>query len=202
MDEENHHVVFERSKLWARDCFCQVAMESISIFFILITIFRRLVIALRVFTETCLKLSQVWTQSIKVVKNFYSHILLIYLFIHTHIYMQFFPQIREKANRGAWRLMDLSSHWRITHNKGAISHYPTLKGFHGKIWPQLRGLPSLADRATTLGGVASWPPVMETRSYENERLYGQVGYLEGSSPTWVLPPSCKQFLRRATTQRL
>ena len=26
--------------------------------------------------------------------------------------------------------------------------YPTLKNLHGKIWPQLRGLPGLADRAT------------------------------------------------------
>ena len=160
-------------------------MESISIFFILITVFRRLLIALRVFTETCWKLSQVWTQLRS--WRIFSHILLIYLFIHTNIYMQFYPEI-EKANRGAWRLMDLSSQCRITHNKGAISHYPTLKCLHGKIWPQLRGLPSLADRATTLGGVASWPPVMETRSYENERLYGQAGYLAGSSPTWVPSP--------------
>ena len=30
--------------------------------------------------------------------------------------------------------------------------YPTLKRLHGKIWPRLRGLPGLADRATRRGG--------------------------------------------------
>ena len=30
--------------------------------------------------------------------------------------------------------------------------YPTLKRLHDKIWPRLRGLPGLADRATHLGG--------------------------------------------------
>ena len=30
--------------------------------------------------------------------------------------------------------------------------YPTLKRLHGKIWPRLRGLPGLADRANRLGG--------------------------------------------------
>ena len=30
--------------------------------------------------------------------------------------------------------------------------YPTLKRLHGKIWPRLRELPGLADRATCLGG--------------------------------------------------
>ena len=94
--------------------------------------------------------------------------------------------------------MDLSSQCRITRNRGALSHYPTLKRLDGKHWPQLKGLPSLADRATTLGGVASWPPVMETRSYENEILYGQKGYLAGSSPTWVPTPPCKQFLYKTS----
>jgi len=164
MDEEIYHVVFKRSNLQARVCFCQAAMESISIFFILITVFRRLLIALRVFTETCWKLSQVWTQLRSSRIFFLIFYLFIYLFIHTHIYMQFCPQI-EKANRGAWRLMDLSSQCRITHNHGCTFSLPHPETFTRQNLTQLRGLPSLADRATTLGGIASWPPVMETRSY-------------------------------------
>lgn len=172
-------------------------MESISIFFILITVFRRLLIALRVFTETCWKLSQAWTQ-LRSSRIFFSYFTRLVIYSHTCL-DAVLPQI-EKANRGAWRLMDLSSQCRITRNNGALSHYPTLKRLHGKHWPQLKGLPSLADRATTLGGVASWPPVMGTRSYENETLlYGQKGYRAGSSPIWVPTPPCKQFLRRATT---
>ena len=33
-----------------------------------------------------------------------------------------------------------------------VGRYPTLKRLHGKIWPRLRGLPGLADRATRLSG--------------------------------------------------
>ena len=40
-----------------------------------------------------------------------------------------------------------------------LAGYPTLKRLHGKILPQLRGLPGLANRAARL-----------------ERLYGQAGY--------------------------
>ena len=95
--------------------------------------------------------------------------------------------------------MDLSSQCRITHNHGCTFSSPHPKTFTWQNLTQPRGLPSLADRATTLGGVASWPPVMETRADEIERLYGQAGYLASSSPTWVPPPPRKQFLRRATT---
>ena len=33
-----------------------------------------------------------------------------------------------------------------------LGRLPHLKRLHGKIWPRLRGLPGLADRATRLGG--------------------------------------------------
>ena len=66
--------------------------------------------------------------------------------------------------------------------------YPTLKRLHGKIWPRLRGLPGLADRATRLGGsphLSCKRDQIKTRGGMDRRV---------TSPTWGPPPPCKQAL--------
>ena len=64
--------------------------------------------------------------------------------------------------------------------------YPTLKCLHGKIWPQLRGLPGLADRATlpTLNQI-------KIRKYMDWRVTPPKRV---TSPASGPPPQCKQAL--------
>ena len=64
--------------------------------------------------------------------------------------------------------------------------YPTLKSLHGKIWPQLRGLPGLADRATlpTLDQI-------KIRKYMDWRVTPPKRV---TSPASGPPPQCKQAL--------
>ena len=65
---------------------------------------------------------------------------------------------------------------------------PLLETLHGKIWPRLRGLPGLADRATRLGGsphLSCKRDPSKMRDYMDRRV---------TSPTWGPPTPCKQAL--------
>ena len=58
-----------------------------------------------------------------------------------------------------------------------------------KIWPRLKGLPGLADRATRLGGSPYWlckRNQIKTRDYMDRRV---------TPPTWGPPSPCKQVLK-------
>ena len=66
--------------------------------------------------------------------------------------------------------------------------YPTLTRLHGKLSPQLTGLPYLADRATHLSGSTHQSckrDQNEIRNYRDRRV---------TSPSWGPPPPCKQAL--------
>ena len=72
--------------------------------------------------------------------------------------------------------------------------YPTLKRLHGKIWPRLRGLPGLADRATRLGGshhLSCKRDQIKMRRYM-DRPFTPPRRI--TSPTRGPPPPCKQAL--------
>ena len=63
--------------------------------------------------------------------------------------------------------------------------YPTLTRLHGKLSPQLTGLPYLADRATHLSGsthLSCKRDQNEIRNYRDRRV---------TSPSWGPPPPCK-----------
>ena len=73
--------------------------------------------------------------------------------------------------------------------------YSTLKRLHGKMWPRLRGLPVLADRATRLGGsplVSCKRDQIKMREYMDWQVAPPTRV---TSPTWGPPPPCKQALR-------
>ena len=75
---------------------------------------------------------------------------------------------------------------RIGPRLGGLRH---LERLHGKIWPRLRGLPCLADRATRLGGsrhLSCKRDQIKMRDHVDRRV---------TSPTWGPPPPCKQALR-------
>ena len=67
--------------------------------------------------------------------------------------------------------------------------YLTLKRWHGKIWPPLRGLPGVADRATHLEGsphLSCKRDQIKMRDHTDRRV---------TMPTWGPPPPCKQALK-------
>ena len=69
--------------------------------------------------------------------------------------------------------------------------WPDLERLHGKIWPRLRGLPGLADRATRLGGsrhLSCKRDQIKMRDHVDRRV---------TSHTWGPPPPCKQALKGA-----
>ena len=75
---------------------------------------------------------------------------------------------------------------RIRPRLGGLPH---LERLHGKIWPRLRGLPGLADRATRLGGsphLSCKRDQIKMRDYMDRRV---------TSPTWGPPAPCKQAVR-------
>ena len=81
---------------------------------------------------------------------------------------------------------------RIRPRPGGLPH---LERLHGKIWPRLRGLPGLADRATRLG----WSPHLSCKRDQikmRDHNYGHVGIppKRFTSPTWDPPPPRKQAL--------
>ena len=63
--------------------------------------------------------------------------------------------------------------WCITNPTPTSLGYLTLKRWHGKIWPQLRGLPGVADRITHLEG---WPSAVKLFT---------IYHLSQSCTTWV-----------------
>ena len=72
---------------------------------------------------------------------------------------------------------------------------PHLERLRGKIWPRLRGLPGLADRATRLG----WSPHLSCKRDQikmRDHNYGHVGTppKRFTSPTWDPPTPRKQAL--------
>ena len=82
---------------------------------------------------------------------------------------------------------------RIRPRLGGLPH---LERLHGKIWPRLRGLPGLADRATRLG----WSPHLSCKRDQikmRDHNYGHVGTppKRFTPPTWDLPPSRKQAFK-------
>ena len=85
--------------------------------------------------------------------------------------------------------------WCITNPTPTSLGYLTLKRWHGKIWPQLRGLPGVADRATHLEG---WPHLsckrdqIKMRDYMDRRVTPSKWV---TSPTWGPLPPCKQALK-------
>ena len=73
--------------------------------------------------------------------------------------------------------------------------YPILKRWHGKIWPQLRGLPGVADRATHLEGsphLSCKRDQIKMRDYMDRQVTPPNWV---TMPTWGPPPTCKQALK-------
>ena len=81
--------------------------------------------------------------------------------------------------------------WRIGPRLGGLPH---LERLNGKIWPWLRGLPGLADRATRVGGspyLSCKRDQIKMRYYMDRRVTPPKRV---TSPTWGPPPPCKQTL--------
>ena len=86
--------------------------------------------------------------------------------------------------------------WCISTNPTPTSlGYLTLKRWYGKIWPQLRGLPSVADRATHLEGsphLSCKRDQIKMRDYMDRRATPPKLVI---MPTWGPLPPCKQPLK-------
>ena len=92
-----------------------------------------------------------------------------------------------------WILRELS-----TANPTPTRRVIHLKRLHSKIWPRLRGLPGLADRATRLGGsphLSCKRDPSKMRDYMDRRVTPPKRV---TSPTWGPPPPCKQALSHNT----
>ena len=86
--------------------------------------------------------------------------------------------------------------WCITNPTPTSLGYLTLKRWHGKIWPQLRGLPGVADRATRLEGsphLSCKSDQIKMRDYMDRRVNTPTKWV--TMPTWSPPPPCKQALK-------
>ena len=97
-----------------------------------------------------------------------------------------------------WVLLSLLMLWRACKCKmnstPARRGYPTLSRLHGKMPPRLTGLPYLADRATSLGGLPHLSckhDQIKMRDYMERRVTPP---RRVTSPTWGPPLSCKQAL--------
>ena len=85
--------------------------------------------------------------------------------------------------------------WCITNPTPTSLGYLTLKRWHGKIWPQLRGLPGVADRATHLEGsphLSCKRDQIKMRDYMDRRVTPAKW---ATMLTWAPPPRCKQALK-------
>ena len=85
--------------------------------------------------------------------------------------------------------------WCISSPTPTSLGFLTLKRWHGKIWPQLRGLPGVADRATLLEG---WPHLSSKRDQIKMRHYMDRRVTPPkwvTIPTWGPLPPCKQTLK-------
>ena len=108
--------------------------------------------------------------------------------INSRTYMYLFM----KASR---RSTNMFRFWTFCHERDSgQAGYPTLMRLHGKLSPQLTGLPHLADRATRLGG----SPHLSCKRDQNEiRNYMDRWVTPPrrvTSPTWGPPPPCKHAL--------
>ena len=103
---------------------------------------------------------------------FYTHLLLLLQPIVLWLYIVTF-------NNDA----KLPPKWILRESDPGKASYPTLKRLHGKIWPRLRGLPGLANRATRLGG-----------SSHLSCKRDQIEWVIIWTPTRGSPPPCKQAL--------
>ena len=85
--------------------------------------------------------------------------------------------------------------WCITNPTPTSLGYLTLKRWHGKIWPQLRVLPGVADRATHLEGsplLSCKRDQIKMRDYMDRRVTPSKWV---TMPTWSPSPPCKQTLK-------
>ena len=81
---------------------------------------------------------------------------------------------------------------RIGPRLGGLPH---LERLHSKIWPRVRRLPGLADRATRLGGsphLSCKRDQIKMRDCMDRRVTPPKRV---TSPTWSPPPPCKQALK-------
>ena len=97
-----------------------------------------------------------------------------------------------KASR---RSTNMFRFWTFCHERDSCqAGYPTLMRLHGKLSPQLTGLPHLADRATRLGGsphLSCKRDQNKIRNYMDRRVTPP---RRVTSPTWGPPPPCKHAL--------
>ena len=87
--------------------------------------------------------------------------------------------------------------WCITNPTPTSLGYLTLKRWHGKIWPQLRGLPGVADQATHLEGsphLSCKRDQIKMRDYMDRQVRVTPPKWV-TVPTWGPPPACKQALK-------
>ena len=87
--------------------------------------------------------------------------------------------------------------WCITNPTPTSLGYLTLKRWHGRIWPQLIGLPGVADRATHLEGsphLSCKRDQIKMRDYMDRQVRVTPPKWV-TVPTWGPPPACKQALK-------
>ena len=85
--------------------------------------------------------------------------------------------------------------WCITNPTSTSLGYLTLKCWHGKIWPQLRGLPGVADWANHLEGsphLSCKRDQIKMRDYMDMRVNTPPKLV--TMTTWGPPPPCKPNL--------
>ena len=89
--------------------------------------------------------------------------------------------------------------WCITNQTPTSLGYHTLKRWHGKIWPRLRGLAGVADQATHLEGsphLSCKRDQIKMRDHMDRRVTPRK---RDTSPTSGAPPPCKQALDLSIT---
>ena len=85
--------------------------------------------------------------------------------------------------------------WCITNPTTTSLGYLSLKHWHGRIWPQLRGLPGVAHRVIHLEGsphLSCKRDQIKVRDYMDRRFTPPKWV---TMPTWGPPPPCKQALK-------
>ena len=115
--------------------------------------------------------------------HFYTHLLLLLQPLVQWLSIVNFNDDAKPPPKWILREFDVS---RIGPRLGGLPH---LERLHGKIWPRLRGLPGLADRATRLGGsphLSCKRDQIKMRDYMNRRVTPPERI---TSPT-LGPPPC------------
>ena len=130
-----------------------------------------------------------------------NHVLWRLMLVYTHLLLLLQPSVlwlsivtfnNDAKPPPKWILREFDVS-RIRPRPGGLPH---LERLHGKIWPRLRGLPGLADRATRLGG----SPHLSCKRDQikmRDHNYGHVGTppKRFTPPTWDSPPSRKRALK-------